>query len=808
MSDTNPILTSVESLQIEDSTGAIISPSTEDSSWLITQKVPDVTGAEVLTYFTFNMEGGDFATTKETANWQNITALVIDPTNSDTRSTITQTVPIKANAHFSAIEASMNQRVRHRFATMEMSTNDVVPVYTEYTISTLQQATTTLTLTMSASVLSEWSLWDWIDISGCADNRINYPNFVIATISANWLVVTGTVSDEATIPSLSVWPYSTVGMTARKRRQLLGQDGYGMRFSGTSATANAYLTKFGANITKVTGTLVGVQTITSGSTAPVFTSGATGQVDIRTTSKFYVRSDADWVAFFDNAIDSSVLKTTRTFFSWVKPWWQKLLYAKYNAISPKSMTRPIAKIVSITKTASTTATVTTDVPHGLLTTNYVTIKGVRDQTNFPVLTTPTVVASTPTTTTFTIVIWPSATATSYGWSVIMCQGWVDQPWIITQLAQSLTSDATTQLVTIVWSGTWAGLNIGEYVYLHGFRNSTNGADLGYDGAWEVVTLSTTTLIVKPVFNHLLVRVSPVFTTLGTTNCGGTVILMTTLRSHDSIMSEYSPVMNQIDWQGTWDVNKSMPVTVLNNVTSNQWTAVAISATGTGAWYIRSAIAGIADIASAAITTTTTTASIANDLGNSFQVTIPVTVVTGTTPTMDVRIEESFDWGTNWVTLYEFQRITATGSYNSPILRATGRHIRYVQTLAGTTPSFTRAITRNVLPLHNAEPQKRLFDRTINVNSLNATSTVLFGGASNNVQLVVNMWAITTTAPQFKLQWSEDNVNWFDISTALTAVASSTVQITVSTASSTFIRAIVSTTWSGATLGYLSLKAYS
>lgn len=106
--------------------------------------------------------------------------------------------------------------------------------------------------------------------------------------------------------------------------------------------------------------------------------------------------------------------------------------------------------------------------------------------------------------------------------------------------------------------------------------------------------------------------------------------------------------------------------------------------------------------------------------------------------MDVRIEESFDGGTNWVTLYEFQRITATGSYNSPILRATGRNIRYVQTLTGTTPSFTRAITRNVLPFHNAEPQKRIFDRTIAVNTLNSTSTVLFGGASNNVQLVVNM----------------------------------------------------------------------
>jgi hypothetical protein len=92
--------------------------------------------------------------------------------------------------------------------------------------------------------------------------------------------------------------------------------------------------------------------------------------------------------------------------------------------------------------------------------------------------------------------------------------------------------------------------------------------------------------------------------------------------------------------------------------------------------------------------------------------------------------------------------------------------------------------------------------------LNSTTPVLFSWASNNVQLVVNMWAITTTAPQFKLQGSEDNVNWYDISTALTSVASSTVQITVQTLSATFVRWIVSTAWSGATLWYVSLKSFS
>lgn len=779
------------------------------SSGKLTNKVPNVSGAEFFDEFSISTEWNDFVTVQKTSNWQSITCLVIDPTTDDKRSTVTQLAPVNVNAHLASIEVSMNQRVRHQYGVMEMSTTETITPYTDFTISTLQQATTTLTLTMATNVLSEWSLWDWINISGCADNRLNYSNFVIASISANWLVVTGTVSDEATIPSLTVWPLSTVGMIATKKRQILGKDWYGMRFSWTSTTAWAYLTKFWANITRVSGTLIWTQTVTNGSTAPIFANGATGQVDIRATTRYFVRSDDESLFFYDRAWDSSAIASTRQFFTSVKPAWQKQVVAKYSAVSPKSMTRPIAKIVSAVKTGTTTATITTDVPHWLTTSNYVTIKGIRDTTNFPALTTATVVASTPSSTTFTIVIGGAVTATSYGWSVIIANWQVDQPWIIGQVVQSITVDATNGFVTLVGSGTWSGLNIREFIYLHWCRDNATGANLGYDGVWEVVTLSTTTLVVKPVFNISGIRVSPTLSTLGTTNCWGTVILMTTFRAHDSVFDEYSPNITRIEWQGTQDSTKALPVQVLNPTSSTvtQGTAVTLSATGTGAWYVRSGVAGIADIASAAITTTTTTSSIANDLGNSFQVTIPVTAVTGTTPTMDVRIEESFDGGTNWVTLYEFQRITATGSYNSPILRATGRNIRYVQTIAGTTPSFTRAITRNVLPFHNAEPQKRLSDRTIAVNTINSTSTVLFGGASNNVQLVVNMGAITTTAPQIKLQWSEDNANWYDISTPLTTVASSTVQQTVAV-SATFIRAIVSTAWAGATLGYLSIKSYS
>jgi hypothetical protein len=103
---------------------------------------------------------------------------------------------------------------------------------------------------------------------------------------------------------------------------------------------------------------------------------------------------------------------------------------------------------------------------------------------------------------------------------------------------------------------------------------------------------------------------------------------------------------------------------------------------------------VTDVTSSAITTTTTTSAFTPTWGTSYLVNIPVTAVSGTTPTMSVRIEESDDSGTNWYARYTFPTIIATGIYRSPILRLRGNRVRYVQTITGTTPSFTRIFNRN------------------------------------------------------------------------------------------------------------------
>lgn len=102
---------------------------------------------------------------------------------------------------------------------------------------------------------------------------------------------------------------------------------------------------------------------------------------------------------------------------------------------------------------------------------------------------------------------------------------------------------------------------------------------------------------------------------------------------------------------------------------------------------------IVDLASGALTATTTTAAITPTAGGSYQVTFGLTAVTGAGATAVFAIEESGDSGANWYQVWQSVPITAIGQYKSPFITLTGNRIRYVQTVSGTTPSFTRSIIR-------------------------------------------------------------------------------------------------------------------
>jgi hypothetical protein len=103
--------------------------------------------------------------------------------------------------------------------------------------------------------------------------------------------------------------------------------------------------------------------------------------------------------------------------------------------------------------------------------------------------------------------------------------------------------------------------------------------------------------------------------------------------------------------------------------------------------------GTNDVASSAITASVTSASFTVTGGLSYSSTCTVSAVSGVNAALQIDIQESSDTGNTWYTVYSFAPITAAGTYVNPKIPYLGNRIRYVQTITGTTPSFTRNINR-------------------------------------------------------------------------------------------------------------------
>lgn len=245
----------------------------------------------------------------------------------------------------------------------------------------------------------------------------------------------------------------------------------------------------------------------------------------------------------------------------------------------------------------------------------------------------------------------------------------------------------------------------------------------------------------------------------------------------------------------------------NVMTMQQGTAANLNMTAT----LNAAIVGLnpgflgVDTASSVIVGTTTSSAISQVNGTAASFNVIVTAASGTTPTMDVGVDESDDSGVNWFRIYDFPRITAVGAYRSPLMITSGNRVRYVQTITGTTPSFTRALNR-------LQGQgvgiflRQIFDRTVVLTTLGSTTANLFSEGCSNIQVVINI-GTTTIAPMLQLEGSDDGSTFYTIGATLTSVASSSASLTINNVQSKFIRAKVSTAGTATVLGYVLLKAF-
>jgi hypothetical protein len=222
---------------------------------------------------------------------------------------------------------------------------------------------------------------------------------------------------------------------------------------------------------------------------------------------------------------------------------------------------------------------------------------------------------------------------------------------------------------------------------------------------------------------------------------------------------------------------------------------------------------IADQASATINSTATSAAITPNAGCEYETNAIVTAVSGTSPTLDIVLQESDDNGVNWFDVYHFPRITAVGAYRSPKIIMKGYRYRTIETVGGTSPSFTRSRNRLQGSSGITGVNRRIFDRAVSLTTLNATTTTAAGNPLNvsdcrNLQLTIAVGAVTTTAPALQLQGSEDGgATWTLIGSPLVAVASSTVSVTVSNVNWEFVRAIVTTAGVGVTANFVAIKGF-
>lgn len=694
--------------------------------------------------------------------------------------------------------AHLSQRTLGQEFAVEVVSDDTPTVPGEVAIFSISQTTTTLTVITSTphNLLPGMRF----GIYGCTDTRMNYASLVVSAIVSS-TTFTATAGPGGTIGSLTVGPF-TSGTVYQRSSMGYAPDGASLVFENTSSTnGSCYVRNDGGDSTPIVSTPAANHSLTIPSTTSIQVIPSAYTYALRPTSEYRLTLLPDRVQWNGSAVDTTSSPTHIGSLSQIVPNPAKNFKIRLRARNNKGLTVPTAQIISVAKSGSTTATVVTDRPHGLAVGDQINAYGVRDQTNFVNISTTTSVASIVNTTTFTIV-WGavSATATSYGGLIAKVQGQQSVQGMAGQTGQKAT--VANNFLSLNMSSAVTGLVTGDYANVWGCRDAVNGlTSLGLDGVYRVRNVYASnpyTVELEPLDGRTLPATSAV-------NCGAALIKRTDLRLSFVRLFDYERERVEIQSRPTGDGFGAVPI---NLVAFSAATPVGTNNIGNVSYSIPTIVA---DITSAAITTTTISSIITPSAGTECGFQMLITGVTGTNPTLDVVVQESDDYGTTWFDIYHFPRITATmaAPAHSPKIVLKGNRIRYVRTVGGTTPSFTCVINRIQGNSPTAVPQRRIFDRTMtSTQTLAANTASVLTYECKNFQLTIYAGAITTTAPAFKLVGSNDNgATWFDISTALTAVASSTVQLTVANINAELVRATVSTAGSGATINAIEIKAF-
>jgi hypothetical protein len=326
-----------------------------------------------------------------------------------------------------------------------------------------------------------------------------------------------------------------------------------VRSNSSSTSARFYIREEGSSA-KPSGTITGSQSVIVGTDAAGILANVPYAESFGVPVETIFLASGDGIIAADRVPDVNAALTPRFRQSQTTPDPDLDYRLRFEVRNTEAPTRPVARIMSITKAGSTTATVTTAEPHNLTTGQSVGIYGVYDQTNFT--NTNNIICTVTGANTFTVTLGASATSTSYGGMVILTQGQQYLGGLVPQVAQNVSRTSNT--LTVTCSATITVAAIGNLVELYGFRNSSNGADLALDGTYVVRNIYSNNLVLEPVSGR-----APTGADMGI-NCGGAIIQRLGVRIHGVVITDYNPMLIESSTKGSVDGGDALPVILSNN----------------------------------------------------------------------------------------------------------------------------------------------------------------------------------------------------------------------------------------------------
>lgn len=466
-----------------------------------------------------------------------------------------------------AFGLSMSQNTLGQEAAIEIVDTDA-PLADVPDVAILSITQTTTTLSVQTATPHGLVPGKAIGIRDCSNQIANYPALVVAT-TPTLDTFTATAGPGGTIPSQTITnPAGAKGSVFFRERLGRSNDGTSLIFENTSATQASGYVRSESGDALPSGTAVGAHGITVGTRAGVQLVNTPFIYAWSPTTEYRALIQTDRIQWADAPVDTLAALTSRYVRSQVTPSALKRYKFRLRVNNNKSLTVPVAQIVTAVKTGTTTVTVTTDRPHGLVTGDLVVIYGARDQsTTFGNLVTAVAITFVSATQ-FTIVWGIAGTATTFGGYVAKVHGGnlmsaLGANVVAVQSAVLSTIAGSVRTLVLTGNTTWAGLSIGELIELVGVRNTVDGSPIaaGIDGPWKVANASGVTLTLVLPFDGQ--RVLP--SDFASINCGGGVIKRTDVRLSFVRVFDFDRLRVEMTTRPSGDLASAAPVAVQNTV---------------------------------------------------------------------------------------------------------------------------------------------------------------------------------------------------------------------------------------------------